>query len=140
MFNFESLNKERLFNFDCREITGIYNNSESMFKNFGSDKIFRVHGFYRNDKSRYGTCFTASLDTTYLNVPPHMNKDIEKILSDRTAIEQINRGELGISFYQYVATIKLKSGKEVQKDAWAFKFHTIDPEMYDLDEDGEDAE
>ena len=48
MFNFESLNKERLFNHDCSEITGVYTNCENMFKQHGSDKIFRVHGFYPN--------------------------------------------------------------------------------------------
>lgn len=133
MFNFESLNKERLFNHDCSEITGVYTNCENMFKQHGSDKIFRVHGFYPNQYSQYGPCFTASLDSTYLNCPPSLNNEISQIRADRTAVAQINRGELGISFYTYKNTIELKSGKKITKDCYSFKFHTIDPEEYDDD-------
>ena len=136
MFRFESLNKERLFNFDCSEIRGIYANCKVMFEKYGRDKIFRVHGFYPNEKGIYFT-YTASLDDTYLNCPAHMNKDIQKILNDRDAVRQINNGELGISFYEYKNTIELNSGKKVTKICHAFRFHTIDPQEYD-DEEGEE--
>lgn len=134
MFRFESLNKERRFNYDCSEIKGIYNNSKTMFEKYGADKVFRVHGFYPNEKG-IEFAYTASLDDTYLNCPPHMNKIIEKILEDKDAVRQINNGELGISFYEYNNTIELKSGKKVSKLCYAFNFHTIDPEEYDEEEE-----
>lgn len=133
MFNFESLNKERLFDFDCSEIRGIYTNCKKMFEEHGGEKIFRVHGFYPNEKG-IEFAYTAALDDTYLNCPPHMNRDIEKIRADKSAVSQINRGELGISFYTYKNKITLKSGKEIVKDCYAFNFHTIDPEEYDEEE------
>lgn len=139
-FNFESLNFERKFDFDVTNIRGKYADCKEMFTKYGDGKVFRVNAMYISTASKYDDEKPMlALDETYLNLPVHLLGECKKILNDKSACEQINNGEVGVTFYQYVKKLKkeLPDGTEktVKRKCYSIKWVKIANDVWDEDDD-----
>lgn len=142
-FNFENLNYERKFDYDVTNIRGKYTDCEEMFTKYGSEKVFRVNALYISTASKYDPEKPmAALDETYLNLPVHLLDEVKGILNDKEACQQINNGEVGVSFYSYIKKLKKKfkngTEKEVKKTCYSVKWVDLTKYAYDEDEDEDD--
>lgn len=76
-----------------------------------------VKGVWINPKSKHGPRGCVVLEGVNVNVPAHMNKDIDFIRNRSEMVDAINAGKCGIRFYKYE-----KDGKEY----WSGSFYDIE--------------
>ena len=137
-FNFSSLNKERMFDFDTQAITGNYTNLEELYKRDGEDTKYQLKGVYISTKSEFADeSPIIALADTYVNLPQHQLPDIKDMLSNKNAVAAINNGFGGFVIRKYTKNIKGKNGKLKPKDCFSAEWCDVDPADFD---DGEELE
>lgn len=65
------------------------------------ETVNKVMGVWINPKSKHGARGVVVLEGININVPAHMNKDIETIRENADLVSGINAGKCGIRFYTY---------------------------------------
>ena len=145
-FNFNSLNKERLFTFDASVIQKLhpdkddrYVNLEELYKKNGPDKEYQIRGCYINTKSAIEEVKEApvvALSDIYVNIPQHQLFAIKAMIGDKNAVKAINNGEAGFTIRPYVKT----RGKK-QETFYEARWIDVDPEDFeDFEDDTDDDE
>lgn len=71
-------------------------------------KQHRVNILYINDNSDFEDAPVAVTDEALVNLPAHLTKTVQQILSDQDLIDQINSGTIGFTVREY----KNKYGKQ----------------------------
>ena len=108
-------NREKLFTIDTSEFE--YFNLEDLYdmaqeladEAANSGQVldietipFTVYGVYINTRGNYDPAPVLALEDRYVNLPAHMTKTCEEMLSDPEAVKAINEGKVGITVYKYV--------------------------------------
>lgn len=126
--DFTKLNKERKFDIDTSSFD--YVNLEDLYTKNGPDKQYRVRGVYISNKSKFvAEAPMVALDDTYVNLPDHQIEAIKAILENKSAIKQVNDGELGFVISHYYQ-------KRFKKDCYSAVFINMEP---DVDDDDDEA-
>lgn len=67
----------------------------------GVEQVYKVMGMYVNTKGKYGDEPVLILDNCLLNAPAHLLDAVRNILDNEQYIELVNKGRVGVKFYQY---------------------------------------
>jgi len=84
---------------------------EDLYKEHDANTIFPVYGFFINRKGMYGDNPVALSNGFFISLPEHLLKDVQEIMSDPEATEQINGGGLGLQIRSYEKEIQGKGGR-----------------------------
>lgn len=84
---------------------------EDLYKEHGPNTIFPVYGFFVNRKGMYGDNPVALSNGFFISLPEHLLKDVQEIMADSEATEQINGGGLGLQIRSYEKEIQGKGGR-----------------------------
>lgn len=112
MFDFTKLNAGKVFTFDIGKYSREKLNDEKMeyraIKDLPKDVVYTLVGFFENTHSKYGKSYTAiTTDNGEMfwltNLPSHMNKTIEKIMEDESAVEAVNAGKCAVKIVEYTS-------------------------------------
>lgn len=108
-FNFNSLNKGKLFDF--------VPNANMEYKNLLHAKEiangFKVLACYINKKSKYGDSPVVATENFFINLPKWQLDNVKAIMANQDAIKAINEGKVFIEIYDYE-----KGGKKYQGVNW----------------------
>lgn len=130
-FNFSSLNKERMFDFDTSKITGEYTNLESLYQRDGEDTQYQVKAVYVSTKSEYNDeSPILALADTYVNLPQHQLPDIKAMINTPSAVAAINNGFCGFKIRKYEKQLKNKKGKLQPKTCYSAEWINVDPDDF----------
>lgn len=88
------------FTYD-KEKSRPYTNLETLYKEHGKDKVYKVLGLYINE-GKFGEQGSAVLEDIQVNLPKHLNNVIKEIRSDEKLVSDINAGLVGFSIYEYI--------------------------------------
>ena len=88
------------FTYD-REKSRPYTNLETLYKENGKDKVYKVLGLYINE-GKFGEQGSAVLEDVQVNLPKHLVPVIEEIRLDEKLVSDINAGLVGFSIYEYI--------------------------------------
>lgn len=84
---------------------------ETLFKEHDENTIFPVYGFFINKKGMYGDNPVALSNGFFISLPEHLLEDVQQIMADDEATEQINGGGLGLQIRSYEKEIQGKGGR-----------------------------
>lgn len=84
---------------------------ETLFKEHDENTIFPVYGFFINKKGMYGDNPVALSNGFFISLPEHLLEDVQEIMADSEATEQINGGGLGLQIRSYEKEIQGKGGR-----------------------------
>ena len=100
-----------------------YKTLEMLYNENGANenKVYTVWGVYINH-GHYGPQGLLITDDGYINLPRHLNDDVESIRTDGESIEQINKGQAGFTIYHYYS-------KKYKKDCFSVNWVDIKPEF-----------
>lgn len=84
---------------------------EDLYKEHDANTIFPVYGFFINRKGMYGDNPVALSNGFFISLPEHLLKDVQEIMADPEATEQINGGGLGLQIRSYEKEIQGKGGR-----------------------------
>ena len=84
---------------------------EDLYKEHDPNTIFPVYGFFINRKGMYGDNPVALSNGFFISLPEHLLKDVQDIMNDPEATEQINGGGLGLQIRSYEKEIQGKGGR-----------------------------
>jgi len=116
------------FTYD-KEKSRPYTNLETLYKEHGKDKVYKVLGLYINE-GKFGEQGSAVLEDVQVNLPKHLNNVVKEIRSDEKLISDINAGLVGFSIYEYIP-------KNYNIKAYSIRWVDIEPEDFtqvDIDE------
>lgn len=92
------LSHGKKFTFDSKDL--LFTTLDEYIKENGN-KIATVREVFINNKAKFGPRGCVVTDTLKINVPRHINNDIEIILNDPELIGLINNGKCGFKPTQY---------------------------------------
>ena len=97
-----------------------YKTLEMLYNESGSDdnKVYTIWGAYINT-GHYGKQSLLVTDDCYVNLPKHLNEDVEIIRKHTEVIEQINKGKAGFKIYCYY-------NKKYKKACFSVNWVTVD--------------
>lgn len=100
-----------------------YKTLEMLYNENGSDdnKVYTIWAVYINE-GKYGKQGLLVTDDCYVNLPKHLNEDVESIRGDEEIIDQINKGQAGFTIYHYYS-------KKYKKDCFSINWVDIKPEL-----------
>ena len=73
---------------------------EDLFKEDGSEKVYKVNGAYIFTGTFGKGCFIKS-EGFNITLPSHMIETVEGIRNDPDSVQEINDGKVGVSIYSY---------------------------------------
>lgn len=79
-----------------------YYSLKQLFEANGADRIYTVLALYISNKGRYGDQPIATTPHFYVNLPAHLVEDVNAMIHDREAIDQINAGQAGFRIRKYM--------------------------------------
>lgn len=88
---------------------------ETLFKEYDENAIFPVYGFFVNRKGMYGDNPVALSNGFFISLPEHLLNDVQEIMADHEATEQINGGGLGLQIRPYETEVRGKNGKVTKR-------------------------
>lgn len=94
--------------FQCNTEGFEYKTLHDLFDVNGADEVYPVQGFYINKKSQYGDAPVAINEDCFVNLPQHLLGDVQDMLKDADAIEQIKNGGFGYQIEEYEKEIGKK--------------------------------
>ena len=101
-----------------------YKSLEMLFNENGEDKVHTVWGAYIND-GKYGKQGLLVTDDCYVNLPKHLNEDVESIRRNEEVIDQINKGQAGFTIYHYYS-------KKYKKNCFSVNWIDIKPDLEEI--------
>lgn len=66
----------------------------------GTQQIL-VHGFFINNKGKFGDSAVAMAEGYNINLPNHLRDTVKEMIQDPDIVELANEGRLGIEIYSY---------------------------------------
>ena len=78
-----------------------YYSLKELYKENGPDQVYTFLSLFINSKSRYGKQPLAVTPKYYVNLPEHLLEDVQDMISDSEAVEQINAGKAGFKIRSY---------------------------------------
>lgn len=87
--------------FQCNTDGFEYKKLQDLFDADGAETVYPVQGFYINKKSEYGDAPVAINEDCFVNLPQHLLSDVQDIMKDSEAIEQIKAGGFGYMIEEY---------------------------------------
>lgn len=113
--NFGKFNKKQMFTGAPKGIEE-YKDLETLYTEYGPDKVFCIRGLYINTKSNFSPeAPTALLSDCYVNLPQHQLSDVKAIMADSAAVSAINQGQAGFRIEEYH---QIRYNKECYKAVW----------------------
>lgn len=109
------------FTYD-KEKSRPYTNLETLYKEHGKDKVYKVLGLYINE-GKFGEQGSAVLEDVQVNLPKHLNNVVKEIRSDEKLISDINAGLVGFSIYEYIP-------KNYNIKAYSIRWVDLEPEDF----------
>lgn len=109
---------EVYFTYD-REKSRPYTNLETLYKEYGKDKVYKVLGLYINE-GKFGEQGSAVLEDVQVNLPKHLVPVIKEIRADEELVSDINDGKVGFKIYQYIS-------KRYNVKAYSIRWVDIEP-------------
>lgn len=109
------------FTYD-KEKSRPYTNLETLYKEHGKDKVYKVLGLYINE-GKFGEQGSAVLEDVQVNLPKHLNNVIKEICSDEELVSDINAGKVGFKIYEYIS-------KKYNVKAYSIRWVDIEPEDF----------
>lgn len=109
------------FTYD-KEKSRPYTNLETLYKEHGKDKVYKVLGLYINE-GKFGEQGSAVLEDVQVNLPKHLNNVVKEIRSDEKLVSDINAGLVGFSIYEYIP-------KNYNIKAYSIRWVDIEPEDF----------
>ena len=97
--NIAKFNKSSLL-FTDNERFEEFKTLEQLFKEDGSEKVYKVNGAYIYTGAFGKGCFIKS-DGFNITLPTHMVETVEGIRSDSESVQEINDGKVGVTIYSY---------------------------------------
>ena len=105
-----------------------YTNLETLYKENGKDKVYKVLGLYINE-GKFGEQGSAVLEDVQVNLPKHLVPVIKEIRSDENLVDDINQGLVGFKIYKYYT-------KKYGREAYSINWVDIEPEDFtEVDDD-----
>lgn len=95
---------------------------ETLYKEYGKDKVYKVLGLYINE-GKFGKQGSAVLEDVQVNLPKHLVPVIEEIRSDEKLVDDINHGLVGFKIYKYYT-------KKYGREAYSINWVDIEPEDF----------
>lgn len=109
------------FTYD-REKSRPYTVLETLYKEYGKDKVYKVLGLYINE-GKFGEQGSAVLDDVQVDLPKHLVPVIKEIRSDEKLVDDINQGLVGFKIYKYYT-------KKYGREAYSINWVDIEPEDF----------
>lgn len=75
---------------------------KNLYEKYGEDQKYRLRGCYINNKSNYDPAPVLITDNFFVNAPAHLTMQIQEMLRDPEAIDDMNEGRAAFVIYQYV--------------------------------------
>ena len=96
-----------------------YTKLETLYKENGKDKVYKVLGLYINE-GKFGEQGSAVLEDVQVNLPKHLVPVIKEIRSDEKLVSDINVGLVGFKIYPYIS-------KKYNVKAYSIRWVDIEP-------------
>lgn len=109
------------FTYD-KEKSRPYTNLETLYKEYGKGKVYKVLGLYINE-GKFGEQGSAVLEDIQVNLPKHLVPIIKEIRSDEKLVSDINAGLVGFSIYGFIP-------KNYNNMAYSIRWEEIEVEDY----------
>lgn len=109
------------FTYD-KEKSRPYTNLETLYKEHGKEKVYKVLGLYINE-GNFGKQGSAVLEDEQVNLPKHLVNVINEIRSDEKLVSDINAGAVGFVIYEYIP-------KNYNIKAYSIRWVDIEPEDF----------
>lgn len=115
-------NKSEIYFTYDREKSRPYTVLETLYKEYGKDKVYKVLGLYINE-GKFGEQGSAVLDDVQVDLPKHLVPVIKEIRSDKKVVDDINQGLVGFKIYKYYT-------KKYGREAYSINWVDIEPEDF----------
>lgn len=113
-------NKSKAYFTYDKEKSRPYTDLETLYKEHGKDKVYKVLGLYINE-GIFDEQGSAVLEDIQVNLPKHLVPVIKEIRSDEKLISDINEGLVGFKIYKYYT-------KKYGREAYSIRWVDIGPE------------
>lgn len=106
-FNFAKVNKERLFSFDnshfpWNDPKQLYKSLETLYQENGENEVYVIRGLYISTKSEFDPETPVVMyDNGYANLPVHQLSEVKDMISEKSAVKDINDGKAGFVIEKY---------------------------------------
>lgn len=101
--------------FNVRVSNPAYTTLKDLYVENGSEHVYPIAAIYMNTKGQYGPQGVIAMNEHLLvNLPMHLNEQIEEMRKDAEAIEAINNGQAGFQIYEYTT----KKGRVCYSVTW----------------------
>lgn len=94
-------NKGKKFDFNTEGLE--FTSLADLYNANGADKQYTLKAIFINTKSKYGDTPVFASPEFLVNAPMHMLDTVKEILSDESAITDINDNKVGFMIYPYKA-------------------------------------
>jgi len=78
-----------------------YYSLKELYKANGPDQVYTFLALFINNKSKFGKQALAVTPKYYVNLPSHTVEDVQDMITDQEAIDQINAGRAGFKIRTY---------------------------------------
>lgn len=78
-----------------------YYSLKDLYKANGPDQVYTFLSLFINSKSRFGKQPLAVTPTYYVNLPEYLVEDVQDMINDPDAVDQINAGKAGFKIRTY---------------------------------------